>query len=1085
MANFQSKYDYSDEATLIKDYGEKWPDKWKSKRLGNDDFDGKAAAYGDCTSKGFSSEHLLDFDISKYGLATKRTIRVNKIIYELLDSVFHEIAKLKFYEIRIVWGHLFRYKKSASNRTNIQNGSDYEVVKKWLVDERGIPQADIDTYWNKHWAEMAAIYDSGHNRLKKAELSNHSFGTAIDINSPENDFGSKVWDMPPEIVKIFLAHGFAWGGFFQTKDAMHFEYLINGSMAVPPQLTHLSMPMDIILDSTFTRNNLDKIYSITENEQSSGFFPVGANTVWHGGLHLERTVKTPIYSVAAGRIICARLDKKGANNLKNGSRNFVLIEHKQEDGTKWYSLYMHLLSVDFNAENFHTQRLKWLLDREEIKNSVQVKAGYIKRSGPSQSSQSLGGTSTGAVYIKLGQEGSWIHLKDEEEKEFYITQNGVIGDVTGYKKIIKKSAEENPGEVLQLNHPVIPGEIIGYMGEFGISSNRKPMVHWEIFSEKLIGTGWKTATDNDSDYACDSDEIIKLIDSASGLKTGELDAQEIINFYRDTERSKKVREYACKFISEWGVDWEAALQKLGTKFKIVDGVNAEDLKPYVFWDSAKAKGVELPSSKLVYHYNPIRFLERLAPPLKSVEETIVSPDVTFPFKKGDYDDVGVQNYPSKKVAGAGYKEGTPIHDIQKMLDEFGFDQVWKADGDYGKKTEAAVRDFQRAACTDVRLVDESDEIVEITFKGEVTGKVDSDTYAEIEYWKKMNYRVAIGMYGPISTVALPYYNGEYDDVAVEKYIKPEIPFMGYREGSDIYKIQSYLQKFGFSQVGNADGDFGPKTLEAVIEFQEISNEPYRQQNGQKIEVETGEPLITTGEVDFFTVMEMNHWLEMNYKKPEAPCDCLAPQENFPYSDDTFALIESLSELINFYSTKYDVPPVAVAGSIADEYNTRTGAKAVVDWIQDEVLLDFMPNFAIEVDAYFGFQSKLLNATKHDIGLGNIKIETAKEIYEQYPQEFENKNMDYSDIVDYIMSNEGTVHMAALVIRKAKKIFEFDVLDKPQGDVEAIYVTYYKQGDSYVDRYNAKKLTDPSHDLKPGEGCRVCLQREKFLNILSP
>jgi hypothetical protein len=58
--------------------------------------------------------------------------------------------------------------------------------------------------------------------------SNHSFGTAFDINSEFNRQGVR----PPaigrpgsvrELVPIFERHGFRWGGGFGTPDGMHFE----------------------------------------------------------------------------------------------------------------------------------------------------------------------------------------------------------------------------------------------------------------------------------------------------------------------------------------------------------------------------------------------------------------------------------------------------------------------------------------------------------------------------------------------------------------------------------------------------------------------------------------------------------------------------------------------------------------------------------------------------------------------------------------------------------------------------------------------------------------------------------------------
>jgi D-alanyl-D-alanine carboxypeptidase-like protein len=69
--------------------------------------------------------------------------------------------------------------------------------------------------------------------------SNHSFGTAFDINSDFNQQGK----VPPaigklgsvrELVPIFEKHGFRWGGEFQTPDGMHFEVVkILAEDAVP------------------------------------------------------------------------------------------------------------------------------------------------------------------------------------------------------------------------------------------------------------------------------------------------------------------------------------------------------------------------------------------------------------------------------------------------------------------------------------------------------------------------------------------------------------------------------------------------------------------------------------------------------------------------------------------------------------------------------------------------------------------------------------------------------------------------------------------------------------------------------------
>lgn len=77
-------------------------------------------------------------------------------------------------------------------------------------------------------------------------LSPHSFGLAIDIDTDTSDYwrwqkepGEPEYRnrIPMEIVKIFEAHGFIWGGKWYHYDTMHFEYrpellpLPDGAMA--------------------------------------------------------------------------------------------------------------------------------------------------------------------------------------------------------------------------------------------------------------------------------------------------------------------------------------------------------------------------------------------------------------------------------------------------------------------------------------------------------------------------------------------------------------------------------------------------------------------------------------------------------------------------------------------------------------------------------------------------------------------------------------------------------------------------------------------------------------------------------------
>jgi hypothetical protein len=49
--------------------------------------------------------------------------------------------------------------------------------------------------------------------------------------------------------------------------------------------------------------------------------------------------------------------------------------------------------------------------------------------------------------------------------------------------------------------------------------------------------------------------------------------------------------------------------------------------------------------------------------------------------------------------------------------------------------------------------------------------------------------------------------------------------------------------------------------------------------------------------------------------------------------------------------------------------------------------------------------------------------------------------------------------------------------------EAVLMTYYKQGDFYLNNYKQKLAANSQSKIAPGEGCRVCLQRDRFLKAL--
>ncbi|MDB4985526.1 MAG: hypothetical protein JWN04_704 [Myxococcaceae bacterium] len=213
------------------------------------------------------------------------------------------------------------------------------------------------------------------------------------------------------------------------------------------------------------------------------------------------------------------------------------------------------------------------------------------------------------------------------------------------------------------------------------------------------------------------------------------------------------------------------------------------------------------------------------------------------------------------------------------------------------------------------------------------------------------------------------------------------------------------------------------------------------------------------------------------------CEIDPSEKNFPYSTATFAAISALAPIILRWSKRLQVPGIAVAGSIADELNTRAGARAYLDWLQDYVVISSLPSFAIETDYRLGSSSKWLNATRHDLGKGNINLATAREIYERTPEFFPKSMQSWSELVAYLLTDEGTTLVAALVIKKAMAEMKDYLKGRTPEIQEAILVTYYKQGPRYIDRFRARLAQGRTATLVPGEGCRVYNQRAQLVKAL--
>lgn len=100
--------------------------------------------------------------------------------------------------------------------------SRVRVHRKLVVPLGGV----MNEIHAKGFWPLLKTFDGGYAwRAKRGakKLSTHCWGIALDFNADTNQLGEKG-DMPPEIVQVFLKHGWEWGGhWFSRPDAMHFQ----------------------------------------------------------------------------------------------------------------------------------------------------------------------------------------------------------------------------------------------------------------------------------------------------------------------------------------------------------------------------------------------------------------------------------------------------------------------------------------------------------------------------------------------------------------------------------------------------------------------------------------------------------------------------------------------------------------------------------------------------------------------------------------------------------------------------------------------------------------------------------------------
>lgn len=391
-----------------------------------------------------------------------------------------------------------------------------------------------------------------------------------------------------------------------------------------------------------------ELFSGTEQGFPGGFYPLGENSLWHGGIHLKVPVGSTILAPFEGTIVAARLAEQDTNHY--GSANFILMKHAitgfdlaltQPNSEKpgwidksilyhFYSLYMHLSPESLDISNNNIKNVAWIKNLTEpieligsvgkngtnYRDDVRLVQNLLKRCncydgivdnfcGPKTEEALLAFQSNPDQSIEPG-DPAWKKLVDD-----YMNTNELRERIVSQLK---------SGDVTPLNINVATGDALWTSGEYFDDAKQEGILHWEIFSEENLFPEWTTVEDSEDGYHLNCPSILsEATHLDETFTTGEpLDREDVLNFYKNNPAAEKVRQYVCKFHNEWAINPDTSLKKIESVFDI-DGL-AEQIIPYLWWESAQQKNVALPSSPKVYHYNPIAFLSALESAFKPQSE---------------------------------------------------------------------------------------------------------------------------------------------------------------------------------------------------------------------------------------------------------------------------------------------------------------------------------------------------------------------------------------------------------------------------------------------------------------------------------
>ena len=410
---------------------------------------------------------------------------------------------------------------------------------------------------------------------------------------------------------------------------------------------HNAFPIELVegkniaslLEPTKVKAYAEDYYRNNEEVDDGGWFPMGMQQNWHGGIHLHAPAGTPVYAMFDGMLVAGRF---GPRPSPMGHNNFLVIRHevpmpapkdREPETLVFFTLTMHLGALDVG--DVGPGAPEW------VKGLHRIHSGLTE-----EEEQALGAlpTEEDAAADPAAADGA-----DEEED---LELDGDVDlEAPAYLTLGQHLAGFKRGEIALVDWQKNPvkissGERIGSVGSFGPPDEWEDLVHVEVFAEDT----WRKAVDQgvhgrylvevEGDFGDDlfveDPAILDLFERSSSMtQRGSLVPQRILppglieDFFttpdESVEERRWLRKVVSRHVSEWSdsVDWVSTLSKAEdwdgrtADFKRIlrqGGVFRDAIRsvlPFVWLtrEVAQHMGLDVKSwDGVVDHFHPIHFL---------------------------------------------------------------------------------------------------------------------------------------------------------------------------------------------------------------------------------------------------------------------------------------------------------------------------------------------------------------------------------------------------------------------------------------------------------------------------------------------